>query len=64
MLTVPPSEGYNRKNPRKGTPGAQVAVGWHECLQCKKNKGSDEKTLVIKCGFLEGRIVEIKSIPI
>jgi hypothetical protein len=64
MLKVLPSADYNPKNPNKGIPGSQGALGWHDCLKCGKNKGADENKLIIKCGFEKGKIMEIESIPI
>jgi hypothetical protein len=64
ILKVKPSpENRNPDHPCAGQ-GAQGYVSWGNCLECQHNKGSDETRLIIKCGYPDGKITELKSIPI
>lgn len=63
-LKVEASVDYDPKKPFDGRGPSQGFVSWGNCIKCKHNRGSDEKTLKIKCGLDPKNVVTLKSIPI
>jgi hypothetical protein len=45
-------------------PPSQGAVSFQDCLQCRHNRGGNEKDFTVECGFDPANVVNLESMPI